>query len=238
MRRGVTVTSSAGANATSVAHAAIAGLLALNRGVPGWVRAQDAHHWQAPSRELTPRDLPGQHAVIVGTGAIGSEIARVCRALHMRVTGLRQQATPHPDFDAIGTLADLPALAPETDWLILCCPLTAATRGVVDAGLLARLPPRASLINVGRGELVVEPDLFDAMQRGALAGVFSDVFVNEPLPADSPWWTLPRTLLSSHLGGLTDGFARRTQEIFLDNLQRWLDGREMRNVARAAATPA
>ncbi|NML44830.1 D-2-hydroxyacid dehydrogenase [Ramlibacter sp. G-1-2-2] len=229
MRRGVAVTSSPGANAASVAQTAIAGVLALARGVPGWVRDQDARRWSAPT---LPRDLDGQHAVVIGLGAIGSRVARGLRALGLRVTGVRRQAGPHADCDAVAAQEQLPALLPQADWLLLCCPLNAQTRDLVDAALLARLPAHAGLVNVARGEVVVEADLFDAVRAGRLGAVYADVFVEEPLPAESPWWDLPRTLISPHVAAMSKGFVGRTEEMFLANLQRWLDGAELHNLAR------
>ncbi|WP_425259263.1 D-2-hydroxyacid dehydrogenase [Rubrivivax sp. RP6-9] len=232
MRRGVTVTSSTGANAEAVAQCAIAGMLALHLGVAHWVRSQDARRWAPHAPEAAPRDLTGQHAVVIGLGAIGSRVARLCQALGLHVTGLRRQRQLHPACAAVGTLADLREAAASADWLFLCCPLSSATRSLVDADLLSRLPSHARLVNVSRGEVVVEADLFAALQRGALGGVYADVFEQEPLPEDSPWWTLPNTVLSSHVAGLTQGLPARTRDLFLANLERWLAGRELLNVGR------
>jgi phosphoglycerate dehydrogenase-like enzyme len=234
MRRGVTVTSSTGANAPAVTASAMAGLLALARGVPQWVRDQDARHWRLPAAAALPRDLAGQHAVVVGVGAIGGGIASACRALGMRVTGIRRHSLASTDCDAVATLEELPTLLPDADWLVLACPLNAHTRGLVDAALLERLPAHAGLVNVARGEAVVEADLFAAVRAGHLGGVYADVFAQEPLTQDSAWWTLPRTLVSPHAAGLSGGFARRTQDMFLDNLERWLSGQPLRNVAQPA----
>lgn len=231
MRRGVTVTSSTGANADSVAANALAGLLALARGVPRWVRDQEARFWRDSMAMLPPTDLAGQHAVIVGTGAIGTRIARACRALGLRVTGVRRKPDPLADFDAVAGLADFDAILPTADWLILCCPLNDDTRGLVNAARLARLPSHAGLVNVSRGEVVVEGDLFAAVLGGHLGGIYADVFITEPLPPDSPWWTLPRALVSPHNAGVSKGFAGRTQDLFLANLDRWLSGRPLAAVA-------
>ncbi|HYF20750.1 MAG TPA: D-2-hydroxyacid dehydrogenase [Ramlibacter sp.] len=236
MRRGVTVTSSSGANAVGVAQCALAGMLALARDVPAWVRDRDQRRWSLASGfEHAPADLEGQHAVVVGLGPIGVEMARLCRALRLRVTGIRNRPLPEPACDAVATLSELPHRVADADWLVLCCPLTPQTRGLVDAALLATLKPGARLVNVARGEVVVEPDLFDALRARRLGGAYTDVMVDEPPPEDSPWWTLPNVLLSPHVAGLTQGFAARTQAMFLDNLVRWLDGQPLRNVARPTA---
>lgn len=237
MQRGVTVTTSSGANALAVAHSAMAGLLALARDVPLWIENREKQAW-SPLRDprRLPRDLDGSHVVIVGLGPIGCAVARACRALGMRVTGLRRQAQPHPDFDAVGTLGDLRRLAPTADWLVLCCPLTPATRGLVDESLLASLLPHAGLINVARGEVVDEAALFRALDAGLLqGGVYSDVFIDEPPSPQSRWWTAPRTLMSPHSGGLSAGFTGRTVAMFLDNLRRFASGEALANVATPPA---
>ncbi len=146
----------------------------------------------------------------------------------MNVVGLRSRSSQSELASALGNAY----------WVFLCCPLTTATRGMVDRAFLARLPRGASLVNVGRGELIVEQDLFEALQSGHLGAVYSDVFSEEPLPPESPWWGFDNVLLSPHIGGLSSGFARRTEDMFLDNLQRWLTGRPLVNVAVPASATA
>lgn len=232
MRRGVAVTTSSGANAMAVAHSAIAGLLALARDVPHWVESRQARVWSVLRGRQLPRDLDGAHAVIVGLGPIGCAVARACRALGMRITAVRRQAMPHPDADAVRPMSELPRLASQADWLVLCCPLTPETHGLIDAALLAALPAHAGLINVSRGEVVDETALFAALDAGRLqGGIYSDVFIDEPLPPDSRWWTLPRTLVSAHGAGLSAGFADRTVQAFLDNLRRFSAGQALNHAA-------
>ena len=231
MRRGITVTTSSGANAKAVAHTAIAGALALARGVPQWIDTQARKVWERAAE--TPRDIDGARATVIGLGPIGLEIASICRALGMHVTGVRRSQGAKPDeLDAMVTPSALPELLPETDWLFIACPLTEETRGLFDRAMLARMKPGSHLINVGRGRIVDEQALADALASGALAGAYSDVFATEPLQADSPLWTAPRFLMSPHCGGLAQGFERRTVEMFAENLRRWNSGLAMLNVAR------
>jgi phosphoglycerate dehydrogenase-like enzyme len=231
MRRGVTVTTSAGANAMAVAHSATAGLLAMARGVPHWIESRQARRWAPlPGRELPP-DLTTQRALVVGTGQVGSALARMLRALGLHVTGARRVPLPHPDFDAVVALSDLPVEVSQLDWLLLACPLSSLTHRLVDARMLAAMKPDAGLINVSRGEVVDEAALFSALQAGHLRGVYSDVAVDEPPGPDSPWWTAPRVLVSAHSGGLSTGFAPRTVAMFLDNLRCLTSGRPLQQVA-------
>jgi phosphoglycerate dehydrogenase-like enzyme len=103
---------------------------------------------------------------------------------------------------------------------------------MVDAQALALLPPHAQLVNVSRGEIVDQPALIEALRAGRLAGAFLDVFAQEPLPADSPLWSLPNVIVTPHSAGISDGNAARVQRMFLDNLQRWRAGEPLHHCAR------
>ena len=228
--RGVRLTTSAGSTAVPIAQTAIMALLALARGLPRWSAAQRERRWDPVRAEPLPRDLAGQTLVIVGVGSIGAEIARLSRALGLRVIGVRR--TPQGPGDPVDELhppAALPALAARCDWLVLACPLTPETRGLVDAALIARLPAGAHLINVARGEIVNEPALIAALERGHLAGAYLDVFEQEPLPPESPLWSLPNVLVTPHNSAVSSGNDERVLEIFLDNLGRWRRGEPMVN---------
>lgn len=229
--RGVMVTHSSGANALAVAHTTVAGMLALARDVPLWVRKQQAREWYPQRHEEAPRDIDGTTVVVVGTGAIGQAIARICRAMGMRVLGVKRTAVPIDDFDAVYAQDDLDAILPQADWLVLACPLTPETRGLASARRLALLPRGARLINIGRGAVVDEAALLAALRSGHLAGAYADVFVDEPLPSDSPLWSAPNLLISAHSAGAVQGFAQRATSLFIDNLICRLRGLPLRNVA-------
>jgi phosphoglycerate dehydrogenase-like enzyme len=235
MQRGVLVTTSSGANAHSVAHTALAGLLALVRDVPWWVTTREQRVWSRFRDVSRLRDIDGMRVGIVGTGPIGATIAHMCRALGMSTIGFRRKQVPLPEFDEMFTLADLSTVAPSLDWLILACPLTAQTKNLVNAQVLAALPADAGLVNVARGEVVDEPALFAALEAGHLYGVYSDVFVDEPPLPDSPWWTAPRVLMSGHYGGVTTGLPVRATERFLSNLELFVRGETMVNLAEPVA---
>jgi phosphoglycerate dehydrogenase-like enzyme len=239
LARGVRLTTSAGSTAVPIAQTAVMGLLALARGFPRWLVAQRSRRWD-PERSLTPTDLQGQTAVIVGLGRIGAEIARLTRVLGLKVIGVRRG--PLREGDPVNELhppAALPGLLARCDWLILACPLTPETRGLIGAEALARLPRGARLINIARGEIVDEPALIDALRSGQLAGACLDVFGTEPLAAESPLWGLPNVLVTPHNSAAAAGNDRRVLEIFLDNLGRWHRGAELVNeVARKTSAAA
>ncbi|MCO6418273.1 D-2-hydroxyacid dehydrogenase [Siccirubricoccus sp. KC 17139] len=234
LARGLTLTNAAGASAPAVAQTAVTGLMALARGFPRAAAAQRRHAWEPLYSDPEPRDVQGQHALILGTGPIGQEIGRLCRAFGLRTTGLRRDAAagPPPGFDAVAGFAELPALLPRTDWLILACPLTETTRNIVDARALALLPPGRHLVNVARGGVVEEAALLAALESGHLAGAFLDVFAMEPLPPESPFWDIPNVIVSPHSAAASDGLPARVAEIFCDNLSRWARGQALRNSAR------
>jgi len=214
-----------------VAHTALAGVLALARRFPQLWDAQREQRWASLMGDVLPRDLDGQRAVLVGWGPIGQHLAHLLTALGLRVTVVRQQARPAGAYPTVPA-ARWQEVLPEADWLLLACPLNAQTRGMVDAAALARLPAHAQLVNVSRGEIVDEEALIQALRTGRLAGAFLDVFMHEPLPPDSPLWTLPNVIATPHSAGLSDGNAARVRRMFLDNLRRWTAGEPLHNLAR------
>jgi phosphoglycerate dehydrogenase-like enzyme len=221
LERGVRLTTSSGSTAEPIAQTAIMGLLALARGLPRWLHAQRSHEWN-PERNTPPRDLRGQTAIILGLGRIGSEIARLARALGLTVIGVRRgPRRPEDPVDELHPPAALRALLPRCDWLVIACPLTPETRGLVNADLIAALPKGARIINVARGEIVAERELIAALQAGHLAGAYLDVFETEPLPPESPLWDLPNVLVTPHNSAAAAGNNERVLAILLDNLGRW-----------------
>jgi phosphoglycerate dehydrogenase-like enzyme len=222
--RGVAVTTSSGANAQVVAQTALAGLLALARRFPQLMAAQREQRWAPLQAGPAPRDLAGQTAVIVGWGPIAQALQPVLSLLGLQVVVVRRGSeTAGPGIETL-PFTQLHHVLPRADWLVLACPLTAETHSLVDAAALRALPRGAHLINVARGEVVVQAALLDALQGGQLAGAFLDVFEHEPLPADSPLWTLPGVIVTPHCAGYSDSHAPRVAALFTDNLQRWLAG--------------
>jgi D-2-hydroxyacid dehydrogenase (NADP+) len=233
IERGVRLTTSAGSTAGPIAQTAITGLLALARGFPRWLAAQRSHQWN-PERKTPPRDLRGQTAVVLGLGKIGSKIARLARALGLKVIGVRRGPRRAEDpVDELHPPAALSDLLPRCDWLVIACPLTPETRGLVDDNLIGRLPRGARIINVARGEIVAEQALIGALRNGHLAGAYLDVFETEPLPPESPLWDMPNVLITPHNSAAAAGNDERVLAIFLDNLGRWHRGEALVNEVAA-----
>jgi len=221
LERGVRLTTAAGSTAEPIAQTAIAGMLYLARNFPRWIASQRGHQWEPMRAPDLPRDLRGQVMVVYGMGEIGTEIARLARALGLYVVGVRRNTDKSAHADEIHTPDRLPELLARCDWLVIACPLTAATRGMINADLLAKLPRGARVINIARGEIVAEPALIAALQTGHLGGAYLDVFAQEPLPAESPLWDLPNVLVTPHNSTASAGNEARINAIFLDNLTRW-----------------
>jgi phosphoglycerate dehydrogenase-like enzyme len=238
LAKGVQVSTSSGANAQVVATVALAGMLALARRFPLLWAEQQGRQWIPMMGDRMPRDLPGQTATIVGWGPIGQKLGSLLQALGMNVAAVRQQAQAQPTQPSdpqsveMVTFEDWQQVLPKTDWLVLACPLTPKTRQLVNAQALALLPTGAHLVNVARGEVVDEPALIAALQSGQLGGAFLDVFAHEPLPQDSPLWTMPQVMVTPHAAGHSDGNENRVAQMFLDNLRSWVEGQPLRNGVR------
>lgn len=225
--RGVRLTTSSGAAAVPIAHTVLLYLLALSRDLPAWLDAQRRRAWEPH----TVRDLAGRTLGVLGLGPIGLAVARLGQAFGMRVVGMRR--TVHGDEPCeTWPLVRLDELLSITDDLVLALPLTAETRGILDAAAIARLRAGACVVNVGRGELIDEAALVMALRAGRLAGAALDVFETEPLPPESPLWTLPNVIVTPHSSGHTPGNDLRAAAAFLDNLGRWGRGEPLQNEAR------
>ena len=230
VERRVRLTTSAGSNGEPVAQTAICGLLMLARKFPHWWAAQGRRQWSPLRGDEVPHDLEGQTVLIVGLGTVGTIVARFCRTLGMHVIGVRRSPRrPGDPVHEMHTLAALPELLARCEWVVLACPLTSETRRIINAGMLARLPRGARLVNVARGEVADESAVIAALRSGQLGGAFLDVFEKEPLPADSPLWNLPNAIVSPHNAAASSGNDDRALRIFLANLVKWAQGKPLQN---------
>jgi phosphoglycerate dehydrogenase-like enzyme len=224
----VAVTTSSGVHAVPLAEFAVLGLLAVAKDLPRLVADQRAKAW--PEVRQPFRELAGETLFLVGLGEIGREVARLGKALGMRTVGFRRRQGPPPQWvDEVHGPERLAELAPRADAMVISLPMTEQTAGLVDRATIERLPASCIFVNVGRGGVVDEPALVDALRERRIAGAALDVFATEPLPADSPLWTLPNVLVTPHAAALSARENERITELFLDNLRRYLDGRPLRN---------
>ena len=225
----VTVTTAGGVHAVPLAEFAIFGLLAIAKDVRRLVRDQAARTWGA--RRAT-RELRGETLFVVGLGGIGLEVARLAKAFGMRTVGFKRTPAPSPPpwTDELRASDQLGASIHEADAMVLSLPATPATTGMVDRATIARMRRDAILVNVGRGAVVDEDALVDALRQGRIAGAVLDVVGQEPLPPSSPLWELDNVLLSPHTAALSPHEDERVAARFVENLHRYLADEPLRNV--------
>ena len=226
----VAVTTSSGVHAVPLAEFAVLGLLAVAKDLPGLAAVQRTRSWPTVRQPL--RELRGQTLMLVGLGEIGREVARLGKALGMRTVGVRRSARSSgapPFTDEVHGADRLPELAGRADAMVVSLPLTGETAGLLDRATIERLPPACIFVNVGRGGVVDEAALVDALRERRIAGAVLDVFATEPLPPDSPLWTLPNVLVSPHAAALSQHENERIVELFVANLRRFLAGEPLAN---------
>ncbi|MFP3992199.1 D-2-hydroxyacid dehydrogenase [Streptomyces sp. E11-3] len=200
----------------------VAGLvLAFAKDLPGSLELQRERRWKHRETER----VAGTRACVVGSGPIGQAIAATLTALgvHTAVVGRTARAGVHGQDDLDRLLAG-------ADWVVSVAPLTSSTRGMFSARRFDLMRPSARFINVGRGQLVVEADLVDALSRRSIAGAALDVFEEEPLPSDSPLWGVPGLLVSPHMSGDTVGWRDALGEQFVEFFELWAAGKPLPNV--------
>jgi phosphoglycerate dehydrogenase-like enzyme len=217
---GVTLCSGRGIHDASTAELAVALTLASLRGIPEFVRAQDRHEWAFQWRPA----LADKRVLLVGHGAIGAAIEGRLAPFEVEIVRVARSAR-----DGVHAIDDLPALLPDADVVILCLPLTDATRGLVDADFLGRMRRDALLVNVARGAVVVTDVLVAALHEGRIRAAV-DVAEQEPLPADSPLWSAPGLLISPHVGGASSAMWPRAHRLVCEQLHRYAAGEPLRNV--------
>ncbi len=214
----------------------LAFVLAFARGLHYYIPDQLRHEWRPRPPDTGVVHLPETTALTVGVGGIGTEAARLCGALGMRVVGTDARRTDlPPGLAELHPPDELDRLLPGTDFVILTIPHTPATEGLFDAARLRRMKRTAFLINIGRGMTVRLDDLVAALRAGVIAGAGLDVFEVEPLPSDHPLWTAPNVLLTPHTAGYGPYLDERRFEILLDNCRRYAAGRPLRNVVDKAS---
>lgn len=214
------IASGRGLFAAEVAEHAIAGLLALTRGLPSHLERQRERAWSP----FASSALAGRSLAIVGVGAIGSRVARIAEAMEMRVLGIRRTPRPTAHLNEVGGPPELVTLLRKADHLVVCAPLTPATRGLIDEAALAALHRSACVVNVSRGGVLDELALLRALRAGQLGGALLDVFDLEPLPPDSPWWSAPNVIVTPHVAGLGVRYLDAVVRRLLDNVGRLARG--------------
>jgi phosphoglycerate dehydrogenase-like enzyme len=219
---GVSLCTAQGVHGASTAELAVAGMLAVLRQLPQFVRQQDLRRWERQKGQ----SLSELKVLVVGAGDVGRRVAAAVRALDGQVSLVARQAR-----DGVHAMTELPELLGAHQVVVLAVPLTSQTRGLVDAAFLAAMPDRALLVNVARGPVLQTDALVAELAAGRLRA-FLDVTDPEPLPPDHPLWRLPSVLLTPHVGGGTPGWAARGYRLVREQIGRFRAGEELRNVVR------
>ncbi len=231
--KGVRLASAAGVNARAVAEHAIALILAVARRLP---EARDNQHkkiWRGMIGDLAQREdeLGGKTLLIVGMGRIGAHLAKLAKAFDMKVIGIRQDPKKGANgADSIHGMAQLVKLVPQADFVALTCALTPETTGLMSAAAFAAMRPSSVFVNVARGKVADEAALITTMKAGKIAAAALDVTADEPLPASSPFWTMPNVFITPHTAGETRAYEDNVLDILMETLERlWAGDKTLRN---------
>ncbi len=232
------VTTANGVHSVAISEFVFSLLLMWTRHWPELLRMQNERHWPQRSewQNLRSSELEGATLGVIGLGAIGRHIARLGRAFGMRVIATRRSASPDAhdsDVDILIPPSRLAELLAESDYVVIAVPRTGETQHLIGEAELRQMKPTAFLVNIARGAVIDEAALIDALRNGAIAGAGLDVFEQEPLPEDSPLWTMPNVIVAPHLSGNTVAYSRRFTDLLLDNLERYHRGLALRNVVDA-----
>ena len=230
----VVVTNSSGIHADKAEDYVSMALLMLHTRMPRMIASQQAGAWE-PEHTYS---IAGRNAVIVGFGDVGQAAGRGAARLGLKVLAVTRSGKPGGASAMAAEMvavADLDALLPRADYLVIATPLTPETRNLIDARRLGLLPRGAGLINIGRAPVVDYPALAAALANGALCGAMLDVFETEPLPAAAPWWNTPNLIVTPHVSCDAPDYIHRVFDAWFGNFGRWLAGTALANqVSRGA----
>ncbi|MFN9558615.1 MAG: D-2-hydroxyacid dehydrogenase, partial [Dolichospermum sp.] len=232
LERDLILTNGAGVHGIPIAEFVITYLLAYTKRLPILYQLHAEHNWQ---RGLPNIELFGKTLLIIGAGGIGQEIAVRAKAFGMRIFGSSRQSQPLPNFDKVVGANEWKQLLSESEFVVIAAPLTPETKGLIDLETLRLFRPDSYLINIARGAIVEESALTKALQEGWIAGAALDTVFTEPLPAESPLWTLPNVFITPHCSGNSPRVKERTIALFLENFTRYRQGQQLRNVVDKTA---
>lgn len=227
-KQAVLLTSASGVHAEPISAVIFGFMLMFTRNLHVAVRNQQNRHWNSDSTES---ELFGKTVVIAGTGAIGSETARIAKAFRMKTIGVSRSGKPLADFDQVYTTADLKKAVGQGDFIINTLPITDETKHLFNETSFSAFKQGSYYINIGRGATTHTEALIEALNSGQIRGAGLDVFETEPLPEDHPLWTMEQVIITPHSAGNTDRYADRMVDIFTENMKSYLStGSPSRNL--------
>lgn len=212
----VTLTNGRGVFARSLAEFVIAGMLWFAKDIRRMRRQQRERKWE----KFTVEELHGRQLGIIGHGSIGRAVAALATAFGMKVIGVGRRS-PREEFDEV---------IAASDFILVSAPLTPETRGLIGEAEFRRMRPGAVLINVGRGPVVQEEALIAALRDGRIRGAVLDVYDEEPLPSDHPFWSMENVLLSPHCADNTPTWLDEAMQLFVENFERYVKGEPLKNI--------
>ena len=225
---GLLVLNNRGVHGPKAGEFGIMALLMLCNQMPGMIADQHAQLWNRDKRHSAV--IAGRRVTVIGLGSLGGAVAEQAARFGMKVTGVRARPAPHPACERVVATEELDSVLPESEFLFLACPLTAATRNILDRRRIGLLPLGAGVVNIGRGPLIEQDALCDALESGHLAGAVLDVMVPEPVPPGHRLWTTPNLVMTPHVSSddpLT--YNARSFDVFIANLQAYEAGLPMPN---------
>lgn len=223
----VTVTNSRGIFDRSIAEYVLGLMLIFAKDFRQSIELQQSKKWVHRESEM----LAGKKALVVGAGSIGRTIAGLARCAGMEVEAVARTArSSDEDFGRVYASEDLGEALSGADYVVIAAPLTPQTEGMFGAAQFELMDSSSRLINVGRGPIVEEPALVEALRNGQISGAALDVFLEEPLTEDSPLWEMPQVVVSPHMSGDFRGWLEALGELFVENFERWQRDEELLNV--------
>ena len=226
----IIVTNVSGLHAVSMGEHILGMLLIFARKFNHSFKNQSNLKWMPP-KENEILELSGKTLLLVGLGSIGAHAARLASAMGMKVVGIRRNPSVKSEcVDAVYSPNHLLEILPNVDFVVLTIPLTHATKGLVGEKELRAMKSSACIFNVGRGGTIQEDALRRALQEKWIAGAGLDVFEEEPLPKDSPFWKMDNVVITAHYAGLTPNYDSQAFDIFIENLKRYISGKQLKNI--------
>lgn len=223
--RGIALTNNSGSYDIQIAEHVLAFVLAASKRLHLYRDLQARREW----KDLEHDELREQTLVVYGAGSIGGEVARLATAIGMRVIAVRRRGGDVPGAQKVVTPDALGDAAAQADYLVVAAPLTPATRGAISRAVIGRMKSTAWIVNIARGPIIDEAALTDALREGRLGGAGLDTFTQEPLPADSPLWSLPNVVVTPHASNSSPRVRQRTLALFAENVRRFKAGEPLLN---------
>lgn len=229
--RPIALTTAAGVHGPNISEYVLMMMLAFAHRLHRAFEMMQRRVWSHDRIAFLPDELYGATVGVIGYGGIGREVARRCQAFGMRVLVMRHSGRAAPAQAGIEFVArdNLRALLSASDYVALAVPLSPQTYHLIDRDAIACMKPNAVLVNIGRGDVVDEAALIDALSEKRIGGAALDVFHREPLPADSPLWRLDNVILTPHIAGITPKYDERAGALFAENLRRHIAGEPLLN---------